>query len=217
MLKSLNFILSSILIISLFNCGGGPTKEQKEVAEDIFKRLENNDEKFAKVLRKRLKKIVDDYKTNPDRNTTKFMADDYLMKKVKTEEPEEDKKANENKLKKLGLKNEDLIYDIINFKKLLQAFRPGDNLSETRKRVKEKQQKEKKKKKDREPSNWTPIHDRKTESGAYLSKEMKDKVEARVYGERRERWIKNCMRKGGDRTECEKELDEKNAKAGKKK
>ena len=195
----------------------GATKEQKEVAEDIFKRLENNDEKFAKVLRKRLKKIVDDYKTNPDRNTTKFMADDYLMKKVKTEEPEEDKKANENKLKKLGLKNEDLIYDIINFKKLLQAFRPGDNLSETRKRVKEKQQKEKKKKKDREPSNWTPIHDRKTESGAYLSKEMKDKVEARVYGERRERWIKNCMRKGGDRTECEKELDEKNAKAGKKK
>ena len=31
MLKSLNYILSSILILSLLNCGGGPTKEQKEV------------------------------------------------------------------------------------------------------------------------------------------------------------------------------------------
>lgn len=182
----------------------GATKEQKEVAKDIFKRLENNNEKFAKVLRKRLKKIVDDYNTNPDRNTTKFMKKEYLIKE-------------EEKSKLDTLKDKDLIYDIINFKKLLKAFQTGDNLSDTRKRAKEKQQKEKKKKEDREPSNWTPIQDRKTESGAYLSKKMKDKVEARVDGERRERWIKKCMRgKGKDkRGECEEELDEKNKDAGK--
>lgn len=192
----------------------GASEQQVEVAKDIIKRLENNNEKGAIVLKKKLKKIVADYKKKKS-HTTKFSQPDYLMEKTKSEDPEKDKEANENKLKKLGLKDKDLIYDIINFKKLVQAFRPGDDLSETRKRVKEKQQKEKKKKKDREPSNWTPIHDRKTESGAYLSKEMKDKVEARVYGERRERWIKNCMRKGGDRTECEKELDEKIKEAGK--
>ena len=46
MLKSLNLILSSILIISLFNCGGGPTKEQKEWVAFL-----NDEGYFAKVVK----------------------------------------------------------------------------------------------------------------------------------------------------------------------
>ena len=48
MLKSLKFILSSILIISLYNCGGGPTKEQKEVI-DAQAQLEKDLEMYRYV------------------------------------------------------------------------------------------------------------------------------------------------------------------------
>ena len=190
----------------------GASEGQKEVAEDILKRLENNNEKGVNVLKKKLRKIVADYKKKKS-HTTEFSQADYFMKKVKTEKPEEDKKANENKLKKLGIDNEDLIYDIINFKKLVGAFQTGDKLSVIRKRVKEKEVK----KTDRKNKLKEPIYDRKTESGAYLSEKMKEKVEARVDGERRERMIKDCMREGGkDKRDCEKELDENIDKAGNK-
>ena len=48
MLKSLNYILSSILILSLLNCGGGPTKEQKEVI-DAQAQLEKDLEMYRYV------------------------------------------------------------------------------------------------------------------------------------------------------------------------
>ena len=48
MLKSLNYILSSILILSLLNCGGGPTKEQKDVI-DAQAQLEKDLEMYRYV------------------------------------------------------------------------------------------------------------------------------------------------------------------------
>lgn len=168
----------------------GATIEQKEVAEDIKKRLEkleNNNDKVVKVLKKRLKKIVDDYEKNPKRNTTEFMKEEYLIKE-------------KEKSKLNTLKDADLIYDIINFKKLLKAFQTGDKLSETRKRAKEKQQKEKKKKEDREQKK--KLVDRGPEKGAYLSEDMKKKVEKSQSDKKIKKKIKDCVKNGSDKETC---------------
>ena len=48
MFKSLKFILYTILIVSLYNCGGGPSKEQKEVI-DAQAQLEKDLEMYRYV------------------------------------------------------------------------------------------------------------------------------------------------------------------------